>query len=195
MYLEKDICFYCEKYSFEGLTHAHCKMNGAVEKLNSVFHYSPTLKKIIANIKYRLVSDAFNELFPLIAIKFDSRVRFNEGSNLYIQPIPLHPNRLKQRGFNQSELIAKWLVSTYGGEMGDFLERVKETRTQAQLGRDERRLNAKNAFCLKKRIKVENKHILLVDDVVTTGSTVDAAAAVFKQAGAAKITVFSLAKG
>lgn len=191
----REICFYCEKDSLEGETHEHCQQGG-VDRFITVFQYNPTLKKIIASIKYRLVSDAFGEFFeyiesgkklPFLSSKF-------QNDQILIQPIPLHPNRLKQRGFNQSELIARWLAKKLNAKVTNTLDRVKETKAQAQLSKTERITNAQNAFRLKKGVDLAGSSLILVDDVVTTGSTVHAAAAALKAAGASKITVFSIAK-
>jgi len=191
---EKQICFYCEKESFLGLTHKECQKENGVDQFITIFHYNNVLKKIIAGIKYRLVSDAFGELFELINNSFP-QTSFHR--DISVQPIPLHTLRYRQRGFNQSELIAKWIAAKTGGVMTDYLVRTKETKPQAQLKKEDRVLNAQSAFALKKGQKQPNLslvEVVLVDDVVTTGSTTASATAVLKAAGARKVTVFSIAK-
>lgn len=193
-YLENQICFYCEKKSAYGITHIGCVHVNGVDQFISCFRYTSTLKKIIASIKYRLVSDAFEEIFNLIEKQLTISLIINGDQPFSIQPIPLHPFRQRQRGFNQSEIIAKWLARKTGGRMIQALERVKETKAQAQLGREDRISNAKGAFAMKKGLKLTNFVVVVVDDVVTTGSTVAEATAILKVAGAGKIIVFSIAK-
>jgi ComF family protein len=189
------VCFYCEKQSINGKTHEQCKSPyRSVDQFITIYHYAAVLKKVIANIKYRLVSDAFNDLFRLVDFTYQKSLFFDTQQPFLVQPIPLHRNRQKERGFNQSELIAEWLSKKLPSTQVAFLERQKETKTQAKLSRAERLKNAQNAFKLKKGAKVKGNSFILVDDVVTTGSTVNEAATVLKAGGAAWIGVFSIAK-
>jgi ComF family protein len=201
-YLNKDICLYCEKERYLGATHPSCREENGVDGCISIFYYEHTLKQVIAMIKYRLVRDAFPELFSLMEkpcvqkiTQLQSLINDLSTSTFVIQPIPLHASRLRQRGFNQSALIASFLTSKTGFNVIDALTRVKETQPQAKLHKHERQMNAARAFGLKKGIVVTNLSILLVDDVVTTGSTVKEAARVLKEAGACRIWVLSIAKG
>ena len=102
-------------------------------------------------------------------------------------PIPLHPSRRRKRGFNQAELLAKELSGRSGipADAG-LLMRVKKTRAQKELNDQERLTNLKDAFSVRKR-KVPYQNIILVDDIYTTGSTMDAAAKVLKENGAKNI--------
>ncbi|MEO6508814.1 MAG: ComF family protein [Patescibacteria group bacterium] len=195
--LENSLCFYCEKESPKGFTHEQCVHLNGVDRFMSVFHYNGVLKKILANIKYRLVSDGFEDIFLLLKPEVQNKCmkEVDLSTPLYFQPVPLHKNRQKQRGFNQSEIIAKWLAKEVDGRNLNVLTRVKETKTQAQLGREERIVNAKGAFSVRKGPDIKGLSIVIVDDVVTTGSTVSEAATLLKQAGAAEVYVFSIAKG
>lgn len=187
------ICFYCENESINGATHKDCNKK-AVDQFLSMYRYNPVLKRIIAGIKYRLVSDAFTELFQLIDSALKKPLFYDFQHPLYIQPLPLHKKRLKERGFNQSELIAKWLAKKQESKVVDVLERVKETKTQAKLSKYERIQNTTGAFKLKNHSSVRGLSLILVDDVVTTGSTIHEAAKVLKEAGARNVGVFSIAK-
>ena len=110
-------------------------------------------------------------------------------------PVPLHPKRRRQRGYNQAELIARELSKRTGIPVEkDFLIRTANTKPQRQLNPKERKNNLKNAFQMsKKRVKLEK--ILLVDDIYTTGSTVDAAAEVLMRAGIRKVYVLCICIG
>ncbi|NEU10242.1 ComF family protein [Flavihumibacter sp. R14] len=93
----------------------------------------------------------------------------------YILPVPLHPSRKKRRGYNQSECIAKGLAEIMGiPVISDKLCRTENTGTQTRKARYDRYENLKEAFVVKDSASLENKHLLLVDDVITTGSTIEA---------------------
>ena len=195
--VKNDSCLYCGNTSYLGLTHEFCKQKNGVDGLLSVFVYNPTLKAIIRNLKYRGVYDAFHELFfsirePAI-IKFYKLRRKNPAA--FLQPIPLHKEKLLKRGFNQSVYIANFFrhITTY--KVIDVLVRSKNTSAQAQTkDRVSRVLNIKDAFSLRRNVSIDKKNIILVDDVVTTGSTVKEAATILKRVGAHKIFVFSLGR-
>ena len=203
VYLPEPICLYCEKPSEYGKTHRYCRTESSIDGYIAVFKYTKELKKVVASIKYKLVSDAFTELFSLSKDVLQKDIGFlktdsdnsDSGSHFFIQPIPLHPKRQNQRGFNQSEIIGSFLSSITGFKKIQALKRVKETRTQAQLNKTERQINAENAFALNNNQNIVRKNTLIIDDVVTTGSTVKEAARVLLSGGVAKIWVLSIAKG
>ena len=113
-------------------------------------------------------------------------------------PVPLHPRRLREREFNQSAELANSLSSLSGLPVVNALRRLRYTSTQAALRREDRLLNLKSAFDLRWRAArhTSGRPILLVDDVLTTGSTANACAAVLKQKGAAQtVAVLTVARG
>lgn len=104
----------------------------------------------------------------------------------YVVPIPLHPKRLRERGYNQSEVLAKELCRLYGFHLGlDFVERKRYTPKQANLGAEERRKSVKGAFAASSKSK--DKSFLLVDDVRTTGGTLSECALALKKKGASRV--------
>ncbi len=104
-----------------------------------------------------------------------------------VTPIPLHKKKLRKRGYNQSELLARLVAERYGLKLDTAaVKRIKNTPTQTHMSAGERAENMQNAF-LASAEAVKNKNILLVDDVRTTGSTLIACAEALKAAGAAKI--------
>lgn len=110
-------------------------------------------------------------------------------------PIPLHPKRRKERGYNQAELIAEALARLSGIPVEKkLLLRMIHTQPQKQLHARERKNNLKNAFQTSKKI-VQLKKVLLVDDIYTTGSTVDAAAEALLMAGVTKVYVLCICIG
>ena len=110
-------------------------------------------------------------------------------------PVPLHPNRLRARGYNQSALLARALARRLGRRCDETsLARIRDTPKQALLGGDARRQNLKGAFATVRPSFVRGRTILLIDDVTTTGSTLFAAAEPLRAAGAAHIWCATLAR-
>jgi len=192
-------CFYCGKASYLGLTHPGCLKKLDVDGMISIFYYNSLLKKVIKNLKYRLATKVWEEFWPSLnpqALK--PLLLFKEiVKDGVIQPIPLTKTKLKERGFNQTELISQYFQKFLNLPMADYLIRKKETLAQAQLkSKKERYHNLHGAFGLKeKKINLSGQKIVLVDDVITSGSTVKEAAKVLKRANAGKIYILSLARG
>ena len=104
-----------------------------------------------------------------------------------IVPVPLHPTRQRERGFNQASLLAELLSVEISVPSRPLLERVRYTTTQTALDRAERMENLRNAFRLRKTANVRNLRVLLIDDVLTTGSTLSECSRVLKRAGAISV--------
>jgi ComF family protein len=116
------------------------------------------------------------------------------GADLIV-PVPLHPKRLRWRGFNQSVLLALQVSRACGTLMDPFaLVRLRETPPQTQLTEEERRKNVRGAFTLNPDRPVEDKTILLIDDVYTSGATVNECSRVLRRGGAAEVYVLILAR-
>jgi ComF family protein len=116
-----------------------------------------------------------------------------EGAH-FLLPMPLSPGRLRERGFNQALLLARALEPSK--VRADILLRVKETPPQSSLPRKERLLGVQGAYALEPqtRAEVQGKRLVLIDDVMTTGASLHAAAATLRQAGAAHITALVFAR-
>ena len=198
-FLANQTCLYCYQVSFMGLTHPGCSRQDGIDGFVTVFKYNNLLKKIIKTIKYRLATDILDELISLGANEIVEKLSFFLKLDLpvFFQAIPLHKQRLRERGFNQAELIINKLDSRIKISSCDLLVRIKNTSPQAQItDKRERFSNLQGAFAVKPQIKqFSQRAFFLVDDVVTTGSTVQEAARSLKQHQAAKVYVFSLAKG
>ena len=109
-------------------------------------------------------------------------------------PIPLHKNKLKQRGYNQSECFAKGLSEVFERPMlNNCILRFSETSTQTKKKKFERWQNVEGVFKINNPSILENKHVLLVDDVITTGATIDATWQAIKDIEGIKISVISIA--
>lgn len=111
-----------------------------------------------------------------------------------IVPIPLHKTKLREREFNQAELLSNIIAKEFNKKiLPQALERNRITKTQTELAVNERISNVKGAFSLAKEANLKNKNILLVDDVLTTGATCSEAASVLKDNGANIVFVLTLA--
>jgi len=110
-----------------------------------------------------------------------------------IVPVPLHKNKKRERGFNQSEILARTLGSELNIQFKDPLIRVDKTRTQTKKSKTERIFNVKDIFDVNDKASIKNKHILLLDDVITTGSTISSCALILLKNGAERVSVASLA--
>jgi Predicted amidophosphoribosyltransferases len=112
----------------------------------------------------------------------------------FVVPVPLSIARLKERGYNQSTLLARPAALALGLPFRpQALARIRETASQVGLGVNDRRLNVKDAFLAASNL-VHGCSVLVIDDVTTTGATIDACAAALKSAGAVKVYGFTLAQ-
>ena len=123
----------------------------------------------------------------------DERIR-SQPFDAFV-PVPLHPARYRERDFNQAEVLAKLIAKRAGRPVLKALKRVRYTSTQTKLDREERMENLRNAFRVRHASAVQSRHLILVDDVFTTGSTVEECARVLRQAGAASVRVVTVARG
>jgi ComF family protein len=112
-----------------------------------------------------------------------------------VTAIPLHPHKLREREFNQAELLARFVSRRLNIPCEPrLLQRVKETPTQTRLTRRERADNVRNAFTICAGVRLDGKRVALIDDVLTTGATASAAARELVKAGAADVRVFTVAR-
>lgn len=151
-------------------------------------------QKIIHEIKYHGAKELAQSMGRMLGRQMKGG-RFSSVD--MIVPVPLHPKRLKWRGYNQSEWIAKGLSEELGVPVRtDLVERVVETSTQTNKNAEERWSNVKGIFALRQEVSTEglkDHHLLIVDDVITTGSTLMACAAAFSHVDNVKISAASLA--
>ncbi len=158
--------------------------------------YDGGLRELIHLLKYEQVRPAAAVLGRLLAEAMSGLESFGiEGS--VVVPVPLHARKLRQRGFNQSELIAQEFIKLASGKMtlhARVLQRRRETESQIGLTRHQRRENIRGAFVVDRPQEITGREILLVDDVFTTGTTVSECARVLLRAGASKVFVATVAR-
>ncbi len=137
-----------------------------------VFPYEGIVRKLMHHLKY---NDA-PQLAEYIAEKMCHCYVQSQLSVDIVTFAPVHKNRLKQRGFDQSELIATHLGAFLGLPVASLLVRTKDTKPQFNLGREDRLQNMEDAFSLRNDMDITGKTILLIDDIYTTGATLQACA-------------------
>ncbi len=150
--------------------------------------YDGALRKLIHIFKFEGVRTLQRPLGTLLAQVLPRETSFDA-----IVAMPLHWRRRWQRGFNQSELLAQEIGRRWGVPVVKAVQRKKATVPQAGLTSAQRRTNVQGAFQAKKA-SLTGKHVLLIDDVLTTGATASACARALKRAGASKVTFLALAR-
>jgi len=146
---------------------------------------------LMHGLKYRGRKDIGLWLGKQLGISLLKGGRINQID--YIVPIPLHPKKEYQRGFNQSTLIGQGIAETTGWIFSPLLERTENTDTQTRKSKYDRWKNVSGKFRIKSGSNLDGLNILLVDDIVTTGATLEANARVLLEAGVRKIFIATIA--
>ncbi len=181
-------------YPAEGFECGWCRKGGyRFDRARSLGLYDSVLKELIHFYKYRNQPGAIDEIEPFLRDYFGT---FREEYQGYsVASVPLHVKKLKERGFDQSFVLAHKISEILELHLlVRPLERIRETLPQARKNREERLKNVRGAFDVVNAEVVLDKNILLIDDVFTTGSTVNEVARVLKQAKAGSVQVFTLAR-
>ena len=166
-----------------------------IEKATALFTFQKGSKfrKLLHSLKYRGKSEIGILLGKELAAEMLSSKNYSDID--YIIPVPLHPKRQKQRGYNQSEMIGVGMSKVLKIPMlTEVLIRNLETVTQTKMTKDERWKNVSGKFIISDGEILKNKHVLLVDDVVTTGSTLEACGEVLLTIEGLKLSIAVLAK-
>lgn len=206
LFLYPDVCGICDKINKESLCE---KCNYNLKSINKyklikyknkffdehlyVFKYDGIIREKIIQYKFYEKSYMY-KTFAKIIVKNEKKYRFLENYDIII-PVPIHKKRKNEREYNQSSLIARELA--YNLELiyiENVLYKKINNMRQSSLKQSERINNVKNVYFLKNRELIENKQVILFDDIFTTGSTANECAKLLKQNGAKKILVLTLAK-
>jgi ComF family protein len=164
-----------------------------LQAVTSYYYYykGSKFQGIIHQCKYSGKKNIGYDLGKLYAVEL-KHTSFSEID--VIHPVPLHNKKLKKRGYNQSEYIAQGMAEIFKKPViTDAVYRVKAAETQTKKSKYERWENVEGIFKVKDFYKLENKHVLLVDDVITTGSTIEACAAEILKLNNTKVSVATLA--
>ena len=180
-------CNRCRQKNLSGLYFAlSYKDNPLVRKLIHFFKYEPYYLKSLAKVFAEILIEYF-------VISGNNKDKIWESSILI--PVPLETTKLKKRGYNQSEELAKELLPVLGVDLAENnLVKIKKTLPQMKLLAKERQENLKNAFLVKDPGQIKGKKVFLVDDVYTTGSTMEECARVLRNAGAKSVWGITIAR-
>ncbi|HEX4771105.1 MAG TPA: ComF family protein [Bryobacteraceae bacterium] len=174
---EHDLCSICR----ESLVNFDC--------FYSFGRYDDVLRKLIHIFKYSKVETLAGPLSGFLVQVLPIDARFDA-----VVPMPMHWRKRRQRGFNQAELLARPIARRYGLPVSTNLRRTRYTEAQAGLGQTDRQENLKGSFEVKSPGQLAGKHVLLIDDVFTTGATLRAAARALKAAGVSRVSGLTLAR-
>jgi len=151
--------------------------------------YEGPLQKLVQLFKYGKVESLAQPLSRLLL----QAIPFGENFDA-VMPVPMHWFKQWQRGFNQAELLAAPIARRYGLKVSHQLQRARYAKAQASLNFKDRQKNMRNSFVVRNPAEIKGKRILIVDDVLTTGATLRAAAAALKSSGAKRVTALTLAR-
>lgn len=189
------ICIVCKKPSLAGLTHPNCKTKYSAEQLICLYNYKDDfVSKLIIKGKYYYVQDIFKELANFTAVNLKNQQQiFPYENNFIFTSIPLHNRRLNWRGFNQSEVFSKTLAEQLHLTYAETLKRIKSTKIQKDLKKEQRLQNLENAFVCLPNIDPKSTYVL-IDDVITTGTTLAEATKILKLSGINKVICLAIAR-
>lgn len=177
-------CKRCQSKNLNGLYFALSYESFLVKKLIKLFKYEPYIKDLSKTLSSLIITH-----FKLLNNKPDF-------SDFLLVPVPLAKKKLKMRGFNHAQELAKELSTSFKIPLiNDVLIKTKETLSQVELSEKEREENIKNVFSCQNQKKIKRQKILLVDDIYTTGSTMEECARILKENGAKQVWGIAVARG
>lgn len=196
--IEVEICSECmNKIPFFNNKFFKLKNSIGLNYLDDVIclcHYSGIIKDCLIRFKFFNKASYYRTFGKLLSNKVKSMTDYRKFD--IIISVPLHKSRLNKRGYNQSLLISKILSGETGiPEKSDILSRIKNTHSQSLLTRNERYENVRDAFKVNNINIIKNKCILIVDDILTTGNTLNECSRVLKEAGAKEVVAAVIASG
>lgn len=163
------------------------KVEAFCDGIICIGRYADSFKASLRRYKFGNRPSYYRAFGRLLALKIQNMEQL--GPIDLVIPVPLHKNKQKLRGYNQAELIAGYAAKALGLPMAaNLLIKSEETRSQSMLHRGERLRNLENSFCVVQNKAIENKSILVVDDIITTGSTINECSKALKHAGARSVT-------
>lgn len=196
-FITKPVCSRCDRplRGGEGDLCRDCQRETRYyEQAMAVAVYDGYLRELLLTAKYNFRPDLARGLGTILAVWAENETRLEKSE--VIIPVPLHPQKLALRGYNQAELMAGPLAAFLRRPLRcDVLQRIKPTVSQSKLSRREREENMRGAFAVVNCPAVAGKEVLLVDDIRTTGYTLSAAARALLLAGAKRVKVLTLALG
>ena len=203
---DRQYCAFCQapRVVPDGKTCPSCKNRHKLDSLFCASSYKGKIvKKLINQFKYQPYARVLaKDLVALIFLHFSrlgKPIEFldkQRNGEFLVVPVPSYIKKMKFRGFNPSQDIAKIFAKALEIEFApEALKKIKETPAQAELGKEQRMENIKGVFACSGKNAVKNRKILLIDDVFTTGSTIEECARVLKSAGAKEVLGIVVARG
>lgn len=188
-------CPWCGRFSFYGHTCPQCRQSYWLNGVWVVGEYeNAILNNCIKKFKFKGIKDLAHPLSVLVSL-YKKNNRIQKEFDVIV-PVPLHARRMLSRGYNQSTLLAKKISLVFHGKIHeDIIIRVKDTSPQTHLNMENRLKNIQGAFTIIDKTAVQGKKILLIDDVMTTGATLNECAKELAKAGASEIWGIVLARG
>lgn len=163
-----------------------------IDDIYTAFQFNDVVQSLIHAIKYQQMPNLGRKVGKYVATLLVSQLSLHPEDKII--PVPLHSTRKREREYNQSLEIARGLFEQQLNQIDiEILIRERYTLSQTRLTREERRINVENAFRVTRPSQVSGKRFLLIDDVITTGSTMNECARVLKSHGATHITAISIA--
>lgn len=191
--IKTPICYRCYKLSPGFLLCSTCRRQQALTRVIVCAHWQSSLKKIVYGLKYRRLRVVNNLLGNILS---QSIKQLNINDDVVVVPVPLHFSRYWKRGFNQAENLADFVAEQNNWLMKSVLIRNRATLPQFGLNKIRRKQNMADAFLLKKNSHqiISGKIVILVDDIVTTGFTLNECAKILRQNGAKEVWGLVLAR-
>lgn len=182
-------CYRCKAADPDNLTCKACRRSTPLTRVQASTRYELTAKAVLWQLKFGRMRAAATEIAAFMQPSFEKL----KGSEVIVVHIPTATSRVRMRGYDQAKLIARACAGRAGLRHASLLMRTGQER-QVGVRRSQRLTQLENAFRIKNPVLVKGAHIVLVDDVVTTGATLEAAAKVLKAAGAKKIEAIVFAQ-
>lgn len=189
-------CPLCGKPFWRGFVCLQCQTHSPLAQCIAAFQYSDErVARVVHALKYGFVAHSAPAMARCMAEAW-KEVQKEDYADLLCVPIPLHAKRFAERGFNQAELLARECARRIGcASVLGVLTRTRATTPQSQLTRADRARNIHDAFVCTKPEVLTNTRVLLIDDVLTTGATLQEAARVLKDNGAREVRALTFAHG
>lgn len=180
-------CYRCRRLNPNNLTCSKCRKQSRLTQVKVATVYSNSAKEIVWKLKFSGAQAAAKSMASIMLQQIES------SQNTIIVPVPTATSRVRQRGYDQAVLLAKEVAKQAGLKYVSCLSRTTQAH-QVGAGRSQRIKQLANAFRVTKSDQIAGAHILLIDDVITTGATLESAALILKKAGAKRVDALVFAQ-
>ena len=195
IFKENQECHVCKKQVSKGFVHTNCREKTSLDGVFVVADYSKFIEDYIGDIKYEFY---FSMIDDLVKVMIEGLYRSRLFNDIFEESVftyvPISKKRKRWRGFNQAELMANRLSEHFGSDCMRLLNRIKDTKSQVGLSRTERLENLDEAFACNE-VNEFTQNIILVDDIMTSGATLEECAKVLKSFRKNKVFGLVFARG